>query len=149
MLVYVNLRRFLGDNLQLLYARKLSNKTIPARKRRNVSKRQTTCVISAVLYAWYTRPLGCFMNCAWWRHSQQPFASRAPSESLRHRAWWSYLYDTTCYRCKRNPNSWWYVVALKNSARKSLSVFGKAFKHIPSHKCYKPNKNISTALKWA
>ncbi len=56
MRIYVSLR-LLDDNLQLLYARKLSDRTIPACKRRNYSKRQTSYAILAVLYA---RPQGRF-----------------------------------------------------------------------------------------
>ena len=48
--VYVSLR-FLDDKSQLSYPRKLSNRAIPARKRRKRSKRQTSYAILAVLYA--------------------------------------------------------------------------------------------------
>ncbi len=53
MLVYISLR-FLDDDL---LARKLSDRTIPARKRRKRSKRQMSYAISAGLYA---RPQGRF-----------------------------------------------------------------------------------------
>ncbi len=44
--VYSSLR-FLDDDLQLLYARKLSDRKIPARKRRKRSKHQMSYAISA------------------------------------------------------------------------------------------------------
>ncbi len=56
MLVYISLC-FLDNDLQLLYARKLSNRPIPVRKRRKRLKRQMSYAISAVLYA---RPQGHF-----------------------------------------------------------------------------------------
>ena len=60
MLLYVH-QRFLGDELQLVYVHKLSDRTIPVRKRRKGSTRQTSYAFSVVLYV---RPQGRFKkNC--------------------------------------------------------------------------------------
>ncbi len=57
--------RFVNDNLQLLYARKLSERTIPARKRRKRSKRQTSYAIFIVLYVWPQGPFAKTILYIW------------------------------------------------------------------------------------